>query len=303
MSEHVRYSIDATFHIGQLHNTHVMPCQDFADGFTTVERDKAFVVVSDGCSSGGQTDLGSRFLSRRLYAQMQQLLKGSEADLVHSIDQQVCVEDLEMFALETHDLTATLLYAVADQKGISMHMYGDGVIVVVLSDGSIVMRKAEWQKNTPYYPIYGSKLGREVGLYEKFLEVHRECEFPYEVTVVSIKDGSIDIEKTSYRIDCGISGHSSFLCLDPSDSVRPCAVGIFTDGAGQVIRDLGSIETKDWTSVILDCVRIKNPAGAFLKRRVRRAMQEWSSQEFYPQDDLSGAMIWLDYPTISIDQP
>jgi hypothetical protein len=280
-----------------------MPCQDFADGFTTVNQDKAFIVVSDGCSSGGQTDLGARFLSRRLYAQMQQLLKSSEADLTHSIAQQVCVEDLEMFALETHDLTATLLYAVADQKGISMHMYGDGVMVVLLSDGSIVMRKAEWQKNTPYYPIYGSKLGREVGLYEKFLEVHRECEFPYEVTTLSIQGDSMDIQHSFHGIDYGMSGIHSFVCLDPADSVRPCAVGIFTDGVGQVIRDLGSIETKDWTSVILDCVRIRNPAGAFLKRRVRRAMQQWSSQEFFPQDDLSGAMIWLDYPTISIDQP
>lgn len=303
MAELIRYSVDATFHIGQMHITHVMPCQDFADGFTTAGLNKAFVVVSDGCSSGGQTDLGSRFLSRRLYAQMQQLLKGSEADLVHSIDQQFCVEDLDMFALETHDLTATLLYAVADQKGISMHMHGDGVMVVLSSDGTIVMRKAEWQKNTPYYPIYGSKLGKEVGLYEKFLEVHRECEFPYEVTTVTIQGDSMDIEHFSHGIDYGISGSHTFLCLDPADSVRPCAVAIFTDGVGQVVGDQAFIETKDWTSIILDCFRIKNPAGAFLKRRVRRAMQQWSSQEFFPQDDLSGAMIWLDYPTISIDQP
>src|SRR6266852_5492723 len=55
------YKADHSFRIGDQHLRSGMPCQDYALSGVTPSR--AYAVVSDGCSSGGRTEIGSAITS------------------------------------------------------------------------------------------------------------------------------------------------------------------------------------------------------------------------------------------------
>ncbi len=52
---------DHTFQIGLQHLQTGKPCQDFALSGTIAD-DLVYAIVSDGCSSGGMTDIGARLM-------------------------------------------------------------------------------------------------------------------------------------------------------------------------------------------------------------------------------------------------
>ena len=57
----IKLHTDHYFHIGDTHLTAGKPCQDYA--ISSVDNNAAFAVVSDGCSTGGDTDIGSRIIA------------------------------------------------------------------------------------------------------------------------------------------------------------------------------------------------------------------------------------------------
>ena len=57
----MQFFTDEYFHIGRAHLGNGQPCQDYALSGQTEET--AWAIISDGCSSGGKTDIGARLIT------------------------------------------------------------------------------------------------------------------------------------------------------------------------------------------------------------------------------------------------
>ena len=76
----MRFHADCSFHIGAQHLRLGLPNQDYALAGNL--DDRAYVVVSDGCSSGGRTDIGARLVS---LAAARALREQYEVDPLHFV--------------------------------------------------------------------------------------------------------------------------------------------------------------------------------------------------------------------------
>jgi len=292
MTTKLIYSADSTFHIGQMHINHIAPCQDYADTLMTTERDKAFLVVSDGCSSGGQTDIGSRFIARKLLKQAKHQFDSQRKNFSGLGWYDISGSDLDSLALQANDLYATAFSCYADQNGLCIYLYGDGVAAFVETNGIVRLEHLNWQKNMPFYPFYASKLGRVMGLYDAFLEQHRGSEKPFSQTSVILKDGHIDsYNETKHSLDQGMAGVR--LERNFPELMETRLVALFSDGVNQISDNLNQ-SPLDWFNVVQECLAFKNTTGDFVKRRVRRAIQNWGTQNLYPQDDFSCSVMLIE---------
>src|SRR5690606_17939856 len=108
-------------------------------------------IVSDGCSSSKDTDIGARILARAalecIYKSTHGIKVFSEAIMAKAETQ--CLS----LGLEREALDATLLVAVQWEKNVDVFMMGDGLISLEIGDHTELIR-AEYPMNMPYYPSY-----------------------------------------------------------------------------------------------------------------------------------------------------
>lgn len=110
-------------------------------------------IISDGCSSSPDTDIGARLLVRTAYSNI--LLYGSSFKL-----NTITMKSLEnivrgQFLLSNHCLDATLLTAIENEKGdVLVRIYGDGLALGRRKTGEIDYYLIEFSNNAPGYLSY-----------------------------------------------------------------------------------------------------------------------------------------------------
>ncbi len=275
------YSTDTITLVGSAHQRAFTPGQDAASaGVVSGKAGGAFAIVSDGCSSGGRAEIGAQLLTAA--AERAARLKIAGDDMVQSLLVSV-LEATEKaacdVALADDDLFATLLYAIVTPDRAFVRVYGDGVVAVGFRDGTWQFLRVEWEKNTPFYPIYYTRKNVDT-----FLTVHGSALH----TAVYVEHVTYDPDGTAWRQFCtrhtvaeGMMG--LMLSLDAGALRDICALGVFTDG-------VASLPTVPWDNMMREIVAFKSTTGAFLRRRVGHVLRDLS---IAPTDDLSGAMVWL----------
>lgn len=155
----IDFSTDHYFHIGGAHLTGGKPCQDYA--ISGVCDEMAFAIVSDGCSTGRHTDVGSRLLTLstasaiRNHWSTHHEIDAMKTPLAVSVKQNVLLAGMrDNLELISEDLLATCMYVYVSPGGGIVHVQGDGVVAIKYRDGRIVMHNFEWINNMPFYPIY-----------------------------------------------------------------------------------------------------------------------------------------------------
>jgi len=279
--------VDSTFHIGQAHINHVSPCQDFADH--SLDANSAFVVVSDGCSTGGQTDIGARLIARHAikdYRSGTLRANGSDQNFIEAGKLDF---DLENLSLTHRDLFATALTVEWNPlfEG-KLRVAGDGV-VACMYDTTTILYRFEWANNTPFYPIYFSPSGQASGLAKSFIDIHKDNPHPFLCTSVTITEGMVE-EQWPMTLTEGAAfqvWNVHILHCQMQEKLK--GIALFSDGITQITNAAG--ETLDWIAAVQTCLAFKNSTGDFVKRRVRRAIQDWARHGYVPQDDLSMAVI------------
>src|SRR5215510_2075397 len=104
---------DATINIGATHSV----CQDYV----IVRND--YVILSDGCSSSPDTDIGARLLVKALD---QTLKQPGDIEELHKNAARVALGWANMIALPPQSIDATLM---------SIHVTGDDFIIACSGDG------------------------------------------------------------------------------------------------------------------------------------------------------------------------
>ena len=122
-------NIDAAFVIGDTHTV----CQDYASSL--VVEDRAYLIVSDGCSSSPHTDIGARILVRQIITCLNKGMRLQRGLLFEGLKRARGL--LDQMQLPREALDCTLLVAECDSEEIRVLAVGDGVIAYDPHDGEL----------------------------------------------------------------------------------------------------------------------------------------------------------------------
>ena len=290
----IRFSTDHYFHIGSAHYQSGKPCQDYA--LSGVYGSVACAVVSDGCSTGRHTDVGSRVLTLSTLQAIRDHARASSGALntavvsITSRQQQILSTTRIILGLERSDMLATCGYVYLTPSGGFVHVQGDGVVVLKFRNKKIKMFRYEWQDNTPFYPSYGD------GDLERFVAVHGgdwnavrlQC-----TSVVRDVDGSYaEEDKKGFTLREGLEGIALNISREELGELE--FVGVFTDGITQIGEPNDSSGSLDWREAVREFMAFKTLTGEFAKRRMIRGIKTLAGAGSGPIDDISYAVVRIE---------
>ena len=273
---------DHAFHVGEQHLRQGKPCQDFALSGALTDT-VSYATISDGCSSGGQTDIGARLVALATERALRESVACGDysAESVNS-ERNLYIETYRRtLQLPVEDMLATSLWATMDEREVSVNITGDGAFALLLEVGSPVLYEITWDKNAPYYPAY--RLG---GLDTSFKQ-HQTNPTPLSITKRWIgADEEVCVSTDEHYIEPSMNGlgfvFSKESGLFPSPII---GVGIFSDGVTQV--DAYTTE-----ETIIALTSFKTVKGQFFTRRMNRFLQDVKKTGRGPLDDIAGAVLY-----------
>lgn len=286
------FTTDSYFHIGQTHINGGKPCQDYA--LSDIQNDSAFCIVSDGCSSGGHTDVGARILALSTATAIRGHCNTFSAALGHEVPQEIAVHQKvmtaglrELLGLDQQDMLATCLYQYITPYGGLVHLQGDGVIAYKSLSGRIVMCRYEWANGMPVYPAYS------IDGYDSFIQAHggdiEEKRLIKQCWEYTPEGETNQILEETLTLGEGIYGITQL--IDTKELETLDCIAIFSDGVTQ-------IEGIEWKDAVIRLLAFKTTQGEFAKRRMIRVIKEAQVQKDGrgPIDDISYAVIRITYP-------
>ncbi len=277
---------DHYFHIGSAHLTSGKPCQDYA--ISDVYEKMAFAIVSDGCSTGRHTDVGSRLLSLSTASAIRDhWITRRKIDVMKSpaeigVGQSIVLAGMQdTLGLITEDMLATCVYAYISPKGGIIHIEGDGVVAIKYRDGRSLMSNFEWLDNKPYYPAYkNGNLQNFINAQGGKLSLQRLRE---EVWMIDPDGEGIPFDLKEHSLSRGIRG-ITFEINRKELEEKVEFVAVFSDGVTQ-------IDGVDWKDAVENFLAFKNTTGAFAKRRMIRGVKDSQKKGKGPFDDISYAVV------------
>jgi len=286
----IQLQTDHYFHIGKAHLTGGKPCQDYA--ISQVYNQAAFAIVNDGCSSGGQTDIGARILALttinalKQYWQINGLTQTNQAIPEITLNQKIKLASAQqLLGLQPNDMLATCLYAFMTAQGGFVHILGDGVLALKFTDQSIQMYCYEWLDNRPFYPAYANgQLNNFITSHGSDLQALRMTEEVWQYTAAQeLKPFTTN----QYSLSQGLKGITIDIAK-PHFLIAPELeyIALFSDGVTQ-------INNVNWQEAVVEFLQFKNTKGEFAKRRMIRGIHNMQKEDKGPLDDIAYAVIRL----------
>jgi hypothetical protein len=275
---------DSAFRMG---STHAI-CQDYAvagacpaDACVGRAACRPYVILSDGCSSSPDTDVGARLLVKAAERLLRESGGPHPAGLaaLHAEAARLALSWAELLGLRPQSVDATLLTA---------HVYGEELIVGCSGDGVVCLQTAEraldayvvsYPAGYPVYPAYAHQPARLRALAD---------------------DGRARKEVTRLRAACAgerlLTAHVS----DGDALTEVFAVSVagyefaalLSDGV-QSFTHSGRAEAIPVESVLPQLVSFKNTRGAFVGRRMNGFLKDCQQKGWRHGDDLSLAALHL----------
>jgi len=284
---------DHHYEIGTSHPA----CEDYAlsgtrDGLT-------WAIVSDGCSSSKNTDVGARILAHAAQKTLiglsrkmtdEKFMKVSFCSVFYELLQHRIQSTRVSLGLDWDSLDATLLlaYARAPLGILAQPLWGamaigDGHIVVSHGDGSKTHVGISYESGAPYYLSYNMCPEKDEG-YRKAFGPDRKlrvCQTYHR------PQGDPDVKEWTESPYAQIS-----YCVDnvADPGFQPAQITLLSDG-------LGSFENCTWVQDTGQAVRAvtdyKALAGEFVRRRMRGFRKSYEPAGGSHYDDLACAAITM----------
>jgi hypothetical protein len=267
---------DACFSIGKTH----MVCQDYARAGRT--RDGApYAIVSDGCSSSPDTDVGARLLA---IAAEVQLRAGVMPDAERTVEMLRC--NLDWHGLSSRCFDATMVAALLEKTEVRVRMWGDGVVAARRRDGAIEVCTVDHTKNAPGYVSY---------LLDKDRKRDYIAEYGNEYKITRWSSANED----GWVVDTGVEAPLRDWAFNVNEYDL---VAVLSDGV-QTFQCLSETETSRTLidvppeEVLRELLAIRSVRGEFMKRRTHKFLTKACPPRLWHHaDDLAIAAIWMGDP-------
>lgn len=269
---------DCAFAIGHGHEV----CQDYA--VAGEGPGGPYAVLADGCSSSPDTDVGARLLVRcleRPFSTMSAFEPPAFGALYSTAVGQAAAHAAAL-GLDARALDATIVAVrVAGDRWVAS-CYGDGAIAVVGRCGTLQIVEVEYARGYTRYVSYIASPERALAFAR--CEGNTKLVTTYHVAT----DGTVFSKQT-------VASAEPFEVL--SGNVRDVvAVAAMSDGARSVTTAGGGETWRAREPVALaecaaELVAFKTSRGAFVRRRLRRFLDDCADRGWQLGDDLSVAAI------------
>lgn len=266
---------DGYFAIGKTHTV----CQDYVRCGTLPEG-RSYAIVSDGCSSSKDTDIGARVLvlAAESYIQqaaipLNQLAFGQIIEAARTV----------VMAMGIHSdcLDATLIIAIETETQVLVYKMGDGVVATRRRDGTWGYEYHEFMSGAPYYPNYLRDEPRHEA-YRNQPDDSVKC-----FTGNASNEAKVTLTLHDYAMTLGLP-----IVFDKADVDL---VVLTTDGACSFRKGLDPVPVAD---VIRQIVDVKVPTGEFMIRRAKRFLGNYcTTQGWHHDDDFGVGAIYIDAGT------
>lgn len=286
---------DSIFYIGKTHKV----CQDYACSFelesTSKYQDNIIAgVVSDGCSSSEDSDIGSRLLCK---AATREFKRSKDVGLDYS-SIVFSAERIAKMIPNTSErcLDATLLLAYTAGHLCKATICGDGVIARLRKDKYIDVTSVEFKSGAPLYLSY---MCMPHGWAERYKSI-----FEYEkiITRYTIKTNGDVVDKvvTSQTTlnEGNYDDEDPFLVKEAYAIEDTECVAVMTDGVSSFMKTKKEdtsivMETIPADEIIRQVMAFKSYTGQFVQRRVGKLRKEFDKVNWANTDDFSVAAVYL----------
>lgn len=265
---------DGYFAIGKTHTV----CQDYVR-HGNLPNGMAYAIVSDGCSSSKDTDIGARILVCMAERYLQGIPEDPDEIRFDLVIEMARLVVKTMCGLDCTCLDATLLIAIETKTQILVFKMGDGVVSSRLRDGSWEYEYHEFTSGAPYYPNY---LGDEPRRFAYMAQAN-------DPVVYNIGGSVTNKFKHTSTVDDHIANMGMCSIYNKSDVDL---VVLMTDGACSFRSGLEPVMVHDIVKQIVD---VKATAGEFMVRRAKRFLGSYcATQGWHHDDDFGVGAIFVD---------
>jgi hypothetical protein len=284
----MNFFTDSYIEIGKTHEM----CEDYA--LSSVIDDVPFIIVSDGCSSSKNTDVGSRLLTYACQNALRELLLKELVDDLDMIHLREFIKDQTLFnlrlslkALCIPDTTAdaTLLLAFIHKEKMYYFIFGDGHALVTFNDGTQSHSCVSYVDNAPPYISYE-------------LDIRRKQRYQHQfgnggVDFRCILDESDTVYSMNQWLDSGACA-SGVIDANNIKSITLTSDGIESYMYGPNATEDGS-DVREVSRWYNEYTSYKSVAGEFVKRRMKRIKLNNEKLNIEHFDDVSCATIWINH--------
>lgn len=261
---------DGALSIGSTHSR----CQDYV----IARKDGPYVILSDGCSSSPDTDVGSRLLVRGA----EKIFRDQGFDnpeQLHKEAARLALAWAALIGVPAQAVDATLMTAYVSGESLIVACSGDGVIMLESRDGSLDLFVISSPSGYPYYPSYLHQPERLSELIAndrtiKEIKHYRGSDFVGVTTSDSVTE-VLKLNARDYKYAAVASdGINSFFLTKKSAN-------------GKRVEDVCLLDVLDefWP--------FKNFNGTFVERRLNRFTKDAHANGWQHADDLSVGVIYL----------
>jgi hypothetical protein len=265
---------DHAFLMGTSHAARATPCQDYC--LSAVRGEDAWAIVADGCSTGGNTELGARAWTQAAHNLLQE-----HSDVLDTPELETRVLHAagpELDKLEHDDGYATLAILQKHGHQVRATFFGDGALLARHADGTVTLINSRYTFDAPRYLNYF----RDEGCVKEW-----DALCPGQELLVMTYRYDEDGQMVSSKV-LASPGAAGPWCW-AADAQDLELVLIATDGIDS--RSPGFFKG---ARELLD---VKSFTGDFLQRHLGELGQRWGADGTLPGDDLAVAGLWFgDHP-------
>ena len=269
-------NIDSFMTIGNSHEV----CEDYIYHSFQVD---PYIILSDGCSSSKNTDVGARVLVHAARNILNRFIHKTgipiEGDVLGDMIAHEAEETIKKLGLNTSALDATLLLAYRLKDKIIINVFGDGNVILKKKDGTTKIYNYQYAKNMPYYLSYYVDAGRQFQYCKEMFETDEggKC------LVTSCHNN----DNFNVSIEDFVKIPTFILPIEDYEMV-----GIASDGIESFFSPHDNSLRKDYKEVLEELTAFKGTVGEFLKRRCKRAIKNYKKEGIEHYDDVSiGVML------------
>ena len=262
---------DRAFQIGSTHSV----CEDYV-----VARNGSdiaggpYVILSDGCSSSPDTDIGARLLVKA--AEKLFIEQGSDdAEVLHNKAARLALDWAALMGLPAQSIDATLMSAQVTGEHLIIACSGDGVVLLESQTGTLDLFVISSPSGYPFYPCYAHQPER---LAELVAKGRTTKEIKHVERGVTISDSLTEVFRFNAR-DYKYAAVASD-GIDSFFQTQRSAVGKRVENIS-----LLDVLTQFWS--------FKKSHCAFVERRLNRFTKDAYANGWQHRDDLSIGVINL----------
>jgi hypothetical protein len=280
------------FAIGKTHDV----CQDYAvAGGLRLASEKGvgpaplrdpYALVSDGCSSSSDTDIGARLLVKSAERLVQFLADFSEDELksYHEAAVDRALAHAATLGLSAHSIDATLLSIKVCGGRFVAACYGDGVIAARARSGELTAYSITFAESYPRYPSYSADAERQRIFVARTGNLKEVTTYRWDPSGVLLMREST----TSTREVEAVTGTADAFAF----------VSVLSDGIHSFTAPAATATSRHRERVALEaCIpgllAFRAPTGAFVQRRLNRFLDECKAVGWQHHDDLAIASVYL----------